>query len=62
MKKEANSIVPIILAVLALRIWAWSRSGQSAISVLQAGGMAAVIIFFVILAANLAKKNGKTAA
>lgn len=56
-KKEANSIIPIILAVLALRGWAWERSGNNLIFALQLGGMAAMIIFFVILAASLSKKK-----
>lgn len=61
-KKEINSIIPVILAVLALRYWAKGKSGNNAIFALQIAGMAAMVVFFIVITVALSKKNEDPAA
>jgi len=56
-KKEANSIIPIISAIFALRLWAGFRSGDRIIFIPQVIGMLGMVIFFAILTVSLSKNK-----
>ena len=61
-RKEANSIIPIISVVFALRLWAGFKSGDRIIFVPQIIGMLGMVVFFAVLAVSLSKKNESAAA
>lgn len=61
-KKEASSIFATVTAAVVLKLWAASRSGRAIVFIPQLAGLAAMIIFFVILAGVFSKKNEDAAA
>ncbi|MDP2905793.1 MAG: isoprenylcysteine carboxylmethyltransferase family protein [Candidatus Omnitrophota bacterium] len=56
-KKEANSMIPIISVVFALRLWAGFKSGEWVIFIPQLIGMLGMVIFFAVLTMSLSKKE-----
>ena len=56
-KKEANSMIPIISVVFALRLWAGFRCGEWSIFIPQLIGMLGMVIFFAVLTVSLSKKE-----
>lgn len=61
-KKEASSIIATVAAAVLLKLWAGSRLSRSIVFIPQLAGLAAMIIFFVILAGVLSRKNENVAA